>query len=35
MPLVNLTTNLKSLRYGKDVPGGGSSRQPYVTRVNT
>ncbi len=32
MPLVNLTTNLKSLRYGKDVPGGGSSRQPYVTR---
>ena len=32
MPLVNLTTNLKSLRYGKDVPGGGNSRQPYVTR---
>ena len=31
MPLVNLTTNLKSLRYGKDVVGGGSSNQPYVT----
>ena len=33
MPLVNLTTNLKSLRYGKDTLGGGSSRQPYVTRA--
>ena len=32
MPLVNLTTNLKSLRYGKDRIGGGRSNQPYVTR---
>jgi len=31
MPLVNLTTNLKSLRYGKDVLGGGNSNQPYIT----
>jgi hypothetical protein len=31
MALVNLTTNLKSLRYGKDTVGGGNSNQPYVT----
>ena len=31
MGLVNLTTNLKSLRYGKDTVGGGNSNQPYVT----
>ena len=31
MALVNLQTNLKSLRYGKDRVGGGSSGQPYVT----
>ena len=30
MALVNLTTNLKSLRYGKDTVGGGNSNQPYV-----
>lgn len=30
MPLVNLTTNLKSLKYGKDRPGGGSSKQPFI-----
>ena len=30
MPLVNMTTNLKSLRYGKDTVGGGSSNQPYI-----
>lgn len=30
MGLVNLTTNLKSLRYGKDRIGGGSSNQPYI-----
>jgi len=30
MGLVNLTTNLKSLRYGKDRIGGGSSGQPYI-----
>jgi hypothetical protein len=28
--LVNLTTNLKSLRYGKDQLGGGYSGQPYI-----
>jgi hypothetical protein len=31
MPLVDLKTNLKSLRYGNDQPFGGSSGQPYVT----
>ena len=31
MALVNLQTNLKSLRYGKDRVGGGSSGQPYIT----
>ena len=31
MPLVNLTTNLKSLRYGNDRRDSGSSGQPYVT----
>jgi len=30
MPLVNMTTNLKSLRYGKDTVGGGNSNQPYI-----
>ena len=30
MPLVNLTTNLKSLKFGNDQPGGGSSNQPYI-----
>ena len=30
MGIVDLTTNLKSLRYGKDRIGGGSSGQPYV-----
>lgn len=30
MPLINQTTNLKSLRFGKDRIGGGSSNQPYV-----
>lgn len=28
--LVNQTTNLKSLKFGKDRPGGGSSNQPYI-----
>lgn len=32
MAIVDLTTNLKSLRYGKDRPFGGSSNQPYITR---
>lgn len=30
MPLVDLKTNLKSLRFGNDRPFGGSSKQPYV-----
>jgi hypothetical protein len=29
--LINLTTNLKSLKFGQDRPGGGSSNQPYLT----
>ena len=32
MGLVDLKTNLKSLRYGKDTIGGGSSNQPYVVK---
>ena len=30
MPLINLKTDLKSLRYGKDRIGGGDSGQPYI-----
>ena len=30
MPLINLQTNLKSLKYGKDRKGGGDSGQPYI-----
>jgi hypothetical protein len=30
MPLVDLKTNLKSLRFGNDRPFGGSSKQPYI-----
>jgi hypothetical protein len=30
MGLVNLKTDLKSLKYGYDRPGGGSSNQPYI-----
>ncbi len=30
MPLINLRTDLKSLRYGQDTPGGGYSGQPYI-----
>jgi len=30
MPLLDLKTDLKSLRYGKDRPGGGDSGQPYI-----
>ena len=29
MALLNLKTNLKSLKYGSDTPGGGNSGQPY------
>lgn len=31
MPLIDLKTNLKSLKYGNDRRGGGSSNQPYIT----
>jgi hypothetical protein len=30
MPLIQLVTDLKSLKYGKDTPGGGYSGQPYI-----
>lgn len=30
MSLINLKTNLKSLRFGNDVQGGGSSGLPYI-----
>ena len=30
MPLINLKTNLKSLKFGNDKRGGGSSNQPYI-----
>jgi len=31
MGLLDLTTDLKSLRYGKDRIGGGSSKEPFIT----
>lgn len=31
MPLVDLQTDLTSLKFGKDRPGGGSSREPFIT----
>ena len=31
MPLLDLKTDLKSLRFGRDRFGGGSSNQPYIT----
>lgn len=30
MPIINFRTNLTSLRYGSDRPGGGSSGQPFM-----
>jgi hypothetical protein len=30
MPLIDLKTDLKSLKYGKDTLGGGYSGQPYI-----
>lgn len=30
MPLINFKTNLTTLRYGMDRPGGGDSGQPYI-----
>jgi len=36
MGLLDLKTDLKSLKYGKDRPGGGDSKQPYIkTDINT
>jgi len=36
MGLIDLKTDLKSLRYGQDRPGGGDSGQPYIkTNINT
>jgi hypothetical protein len=36
MPLLDLKTDLKSLKYGKDQPGGGDSGQPYQqVNINT
>ena len=35
MALINLTTDLKSLKYGQDRPGGGSSNQPYIVNSIT
>ncbi len=32
MALLNLTTDLKSLRYGKDRVGGGDIREPFITK---
>ena len=32
MPLVNLQTDLKSLRYGNDRRDGASSGQPYIQK---
>jgi hypothetical protein len=32
MSLVNLKTDLTSLKFGKDRPGGGSSNQPYIEK---
>jgi len=31
MSLVDLKTDLKSLKFGNDRPGGGDSKQPYYT----
>ena len=36
MPLIDLRTDLKSLKYGHDRPNGGSSNQPYIkVDINT
>ena len=35
MALLDLKTDLKSLKYGQDRPDGGSSNQPYIqTDIN-
>lgn len=30
MPLIDLKSDLRDLRYSKDLPGGGTSKQPYI-----
>lgn len=36
MPLIDLKTDLKSIKYGSDRPGGGDSGLPYIkTDINT
>ena len=32
MALLDLTTDLKSLRYGQDRIGGGNSKEPFITK---
>ena len=32
MPLINLKTDLKSLKFGKDKPEGGSSNEPFIVK---
>ena len=32
MPLIDLKTDLTSLKFGNDRPGGGSSKQPFITK---
>ena len=32
MGLVDLRTDLKSIKFGKDTVGGGNSNQPYIVR---
>tara|TARA_Y100001972_G_scaffold59205_1_gene72539 strand:- start:3629 stop:6436 length:2808 start_codon:yes stop_codon:yes gene_type:complete len=32
MPLINLKTDLKSLKYSKDRPEGASSKEPFITK---
>ncbi len=32
MALLDLTTELKSLRYGQDRIGGGNSKEPFITK---
>ena len=32
MGLINLQTDLKSLKFGNDRPGGGSSGQPFIKK---
>jgi len=31
MPVIDLKSDLRDLKYSKDLPGGGTSNQPYIT----